>query len=434
MAIFVRSGTAGGSGIQLDPLYNGYLLTSESREVSTTEDVIRGFGSNHVVTILGFVGGALSCIVLGNDATLDSGETVRIGTSGSVYAGTDGVDGIRINARDSSVRNDGLIFGRDDGIEMNAGAGTGRIVNTGTIMSEDEGIRGSGLQTLIIENSGLIYGELRSIATFGGATAQITNTGEIVGEIYLDSGNDVYMGVNGRVSGPITCFGGNDTVYAGVDNDTIRGMSGNDIINGGRGADRMVGGADNDTYYVDNVGDVIVEVAGEGTDIVATAVSYRLAAGASVERMNTTSQGATSAINLTGNEFAQTLIGNAGDNRLEGREGNDTLRGLAGKDTFVFNTKLGASNVDTITDFSVADDRFLLSDAIFTQLNTGVLAGGYFRANTTGLAQDSNDHIIYETDTGELYYDSNGSGAGGSVLFAKIAVGLSLTNADFSVA
>jgi Ca2+-binding RTX toxin-like protein len=434
MPIFVRNGTAGGSGIRLDPQYDGYLLVAGVREVSTTEDTIRGFSSNHVVTIFGEVVGGLSCIVLGDDANLDRGETVRVASSGSVYAGIGGVDGIRINARDSSVRNDGLIFGRDDGIEINANAGTGRIVNTGTIMSEDEAIRSTGAQTLIIENSGLIYGELRSIATFGGATAIITNTGEIVGEIYLDSGNDVYNGVNGRVSGPITCFGGNDTVYAGVDDDTISGMTGNDILNGGLGADRMEGGSGNDTFYVDNVGDTVMEAAGEGSDVVAASASFRLAAGASVERMNTTSQGGTSAINLTGNEFAQTLIGNAGDNRLEGREGNDTLRGLGGKDTFVFNTKLGASNVDTVVDFNVADDRFLLSDAIFTTVNTGILASGYFRSNTSGLAQDANDHIIYETDTGELYYDSDGNAAGGSVLFAKIAVGLSLTYADFSVA
>ncbi|MEQ1955956.1 hypothetical protein [Mesorhizobium sp. CN2-181] len=79
------------------------------------------------------------------------------------------------------------------------------------------------------------------------------------------------------------------------------------------------------------------------------------------------------------------LEGYACNNRLEGCEGNDTLRGLGGADTFAFNIKLGSSKV-TILDFNVADDRFLLSDGVFTKLNTRVILSGYFRANTTGLA------------------------------------------------
>jgi Ca2+-binding RTX toxin-like protein len=218
---------------------------------------------------------------------------------------------------------------------------------------------------------------------------------------------------------------------------TITGNAGANILSdGGAGkADTMIGLGGNDIYRVYNAGDVIQETASQGTaDRVMAAVDYRLGAGVHVELMTTNGSSGKSAINLTGNEFAQDITGNAGDNRLEGREGNDILRGLGGKDTFVFNTKLGAANIDTITDFNVADDRFLLSDAVFTKLNAGVLAGGYFRANTTGLAQDSNDHIIYETDTGKLFYDADGLGGAAGIQFAKLTVGLGLTNADFSVA
>ena len=216
---------------------------------------------------------------------------------------------------------------------------------------------------------------------------------------------------------------------------TIRGDAGSNYLDGMAGADTLQGFQGDDEYFVDNAGDRIIEVAGQGTaDRVTAFVSYTLTAGAAVEKIETIDAAAATAINLTGNEFSQIIKGNAGDNRLEGREGSDTLHGFAGKDTFVFNTAPGSSNVDTVVDFNVADDRFLLSDAVFKALNTGILASGYFRANTTGLAQDANDHIIYETDTGELYYDANGTGSGGGILFAKIAVGLGLTNADFSVA
>jgi hypothetical protein len=52
---------------------------------------------------------------------------------------------------------------------------------------------------------------------------------------------------------------------------------------------------------------------------------------------------------------------------------------------------------------------------------------------STGLAQDTTDRIIYESDTGELYYDGNGNAAGGGVLSAKVTVGVALNNVDFSV-
>jgi Ca2+-binding RTX toxin-like protein len=217
---------------------------------------------------------------------------------------------------------------------------------------------------------------------------------------------------------------------------TITGNAGDNILHdGGAGAaDTLKGLGGNDTYRIFNAGDVIVEGAGQGTDKVIAAVDYKLGAGVYVEIMQTNGSAGKSGIDLTGNEFAQTITGNAGDNRLEGKGGADTLTGLGGKDTFVFATALGAGNVDIVADFNVADDRFLLSDAIFKALTPGTLAAAAFRANTTGLAADASDRIIYETDTGELYYDADGNGAGSSVLFAKLDIGLTLTNADFSVA
>jgi Ca2+-binding RTX toxin-like protein len=46
---------------------------------------------------------------------------------------------------------------------------------------------------------------------------------------------------------------------------------------------------------------------------------------------------------------------------------------------------------------------------------------------------DADDRIIYDTDSGQLFYDSNGSATGGSVQFAIISPNLALTNADFSI-
>jgi Ca2+-binding RTX toxin-like protein len=140
--------------------------------------------------------------------------------------------------------------------------------------------------------------------------------------------------------------------------------------------------------------------------------------------------------NLTGSSFNDTLTGNAAKNTLNGGLGNDRLTGGAGADVFVFNTAPNAtSNVDTITDFQVSADKIYLENAIFTALgaSTGTLSAAAFWKNTTGVANDGSDRIVYNSTTGALFYDSNGNGSGGSVQIAKLAANLALTNSDFVI-
>ncbi|MFD2055713.1 M10 family metallopeptidase C-terminal domain-containing protein [Mesorhizobium calcicola] len=211
----------------------------------------------------------------------------------------------------------------------------------------------------------------------------------------------------------------------------INGNSGNNIIDGLGGADTMSGAQGNDTYYVDNVGDHVIDVIGQGIDNVQAYVSFNLS-GQELENLQLRSS---ASINGTGNSIANVIGGNSGNNIINGLGGNDTLSGSTGQDTFVFTTALNAStNVDTITDFSVADDTIWVDNAIFAALGgNGTLTADQFIKNTTGFAGDGNDHIVYETDTGWLYYDSNGSVAGGSTHFATLAANLAVTNADFVV-
>ena len=76
----------------------------------------------------------------------------------------------------------------------------------------------------------------------------------------------------------------------------------------------------------------------------------------------------------------------------------------------------------------------MLENAIFTTIvGTGVLTVAQFVANVSGTAQDADDRIVYETDTGKLFFDSDGNAAGGATQFAQLAVGLALTNADFLI-
>lgn len=213
--------------------------------------------------------------------------------------------------------------------------------------------------------------------------------------------------------------------------DTFYGTPGADVLHGTTGADTLIGGAGNDTYYVDNTGDRVIEAIGGGTDKVLASVSYALLPGSEIELLATTNQSGTTPINLTGNEFAQTIQGNAGANVINGGGGGDTLTGYGGKDVFVFNTALGAGNVAKITDFSVSEDKIQLDHTVFAGLQPGGLPAGAFHIGKG--AHDSTDHIIYNSSTGALSFDSDGVGGAHQIQFATLSPHLLLTASSFVV-
>jgi Ca2+-binding RTX toxin-like protein len=321
---------------------------------------------------------------------------------------TNGTDSITINGSDlqdtlvGSNQND-TIDGKGGNDAMTGGGGDDvfRVGEAGDIVNE---AAGQGLADKVIVTTSYVLTK--------GAEVELLTTNSSSATVAIDlTGNELVQEIFGN---------------AGV----------NTLNDGGVGAaDTLRGFGGNDTYRVFNSGDVIIESSSQGvTDRVTAAVDYTLGKGIFIELFTTNGSTGTSNIDLTGNEIAQEILGNAGDNRLEGKGGADSLRGFGGADSFTFATALGAGNIDTIVDFNVADDRFLLSDAIFTELDVGTLSAAAFRANTTGLAQDTSDRIIYETDTGKLFYDEDGTGAIAGIQFATISVNLALTNADFSVA
>ena len=260
-------------------------------------------------------------------------------------------------------------------------------------------------------------------------------------------------------AGPDTLFGtlDGDHISAGPGNDVLVGGGGDDWLNGGAGADNMRGGVGNDVYIVDNASDIVNEslTGSNGVDTVQSAISFNLSnttrvLGA-VEKLTLLGTGN---ISGTGNALNNVITGNAGANVLNGGTGADTLNGGAGNDliyggaandrltggsgsdSFVFNTALNAAtNVDTIVDFNVAQDTIRVDNAVMHGLASylGTLSPAAFWKRATGLAHDSSDRIIYETDTGWVNYDRNGNAAGGAVHIAKLAPNLALTHADFFV-
>ncbi len=138
---------------------------------------------------------------------------------------------------------------------------------------------------------------------------------------------------------------------------------------------------------------------------------------------------------LNGNAGNDLLDGGSGNDSLNGGTGNDTLIGGIGADIFRFDTALnGSLNVDTINDFAPNLDKIELENAIFKKLSrTGVLSAANFHESIDGTAAHTNDFILYNTRTGELDYDADGSGPGLALQFATL-IGVPLVAAaDFIV-
>ncbi|MBX3483797.1 MAG: S8 family serine peptidase [Phenylobacterium sp.] len=187
-------------------------------------------------------------------------------------------------------------------------------------------------------------------------TANINGTGNALDNTLTgNAANNVLDGGDGA-----------DTINGGAGNDTLYGGAGADKLTGGAGADRMEGGLGDDTYYVDDVGDVVIEAPNAGNDLVSSSVTFTL--GANIEKLTLTG---TAAVDGTGNALGNTIKGNGAANRLFGMDGNDTLSGGAGADTlnggagvdkltggadldrFVF--QKGQAAGDTITDFTAGE-------------------------------------------------------------------------------
>jgi Ca2+-binding RTX toxin-like protein len=207
----------------------------------------------------------------------------------------------------------------------------------------------------------------------------------------------------------------------------IYGTNSANRIDGQVGADRLYGYLGNDTYVADSTGDLIYETsAAGGIDTVETSVNFTLST--NVENLALTGA---SNINGTGNNLSNVIVGNSGNNYLHGREGNDTLTGGNGIDQFVFDRAIGPSNVDTVTDFNVTYDYLRLDDAIFTALAIGYLAAAEFVTGSAAI--DASDRIIYDSASGAIFYDRDGTGVAAQVQFATLASGLALQASDIYV-
>ena len=216
-----------------------------------------------------------------------------------------------------------------------------------------------------------------------------------------------------------------DNFTGGSGNDTIVGVVGADTINGGAGTDTIVLAATSTALNamsnaaLTNVEAINASTATAGVTVNLTKQTEGFIFTGSGFADNLT--GGSGNDNLAGGAGIDTISGGAGNDTINGGLGNDILTGGAGSDIFRFDTAIaGGGNVDRITDYNAAADSIQLSAAIFAGLATtggGQLAASAFRLNA---AQGNGPQIVYNTNTGALFYDSNGGQAGGATQFATL--------------
>jgi Ca2+-binding RTX toxin-like protein len=276
------------------------------------------------------------------------------------------------------------------------------------------------IQELSGEGSDIVY-STGSYRLAGGVAVETLRAARTAGTDAIDlTGNEFAQTLLGNY--------GNNVLRGGGGNDVLSAFAGDDTLNGGRGADRMIGGAGNDRYVVDDASDAVVENAGEGVDTVLSSIDvYQL--GDNLENLTLVG----SATAGLGNSSSNIVTGNAGDNNLGGDGGSDTLTGGAGRDVFAFSTPWDEGpGVDVITDFNVEDDSFGLYGLVFTGFGrNGIIDEAAFHSGTA--AHDADDRIIYDSATGNVYFDPDGTGDADAILFATVTPGTALTNIDFIV-
>jgi Ca2+-binding RTX toxin-like protein len=258
-------------------------------------------------------------------------------------------------------------------------------------------------------------------ASYASATAAVTAS-LVSGGSAGDAAGDTYLSIEALRGGAF-----NDTLTGDAGANTLWGGAGNDRLDGGAGADRMEGGAGNDTYYVDNIGDRVIELAGEGTDLVWASIDFTLPDHVEEGRVLGSSGRA-----LTGNALANELVGGkgadvlhglagddyllggSGDDQLFGGDGADRLRGQSGRDRLT-----GGAGADRFEFTSTKDSSVSAPDEILDfQRGTDLIDLSVIDAN--GSAISGNGAFVYRGSSafsgglGELRWTAVASGPFGT--------------------
>jgi Ca2+-binding RTX toxin-like protein len=281
-------------------------------------------------------------------------------------------------------------------------------------------------------------------------------------EFQLGGGDDVFRG--GARADRLDGGDGNDTLVGRVGNDMLDGNLGDDLVQGGEGADSLIGseggdvlegGAGADTLDGGRGGDRLD--GGEGFDtatfapmldfeilqFIGVAIDLDLPEDNLGEALGDTYVGIERFV-LTalddvfyGDDSAQFVLGGQGDDWIVGRGGRDRLSGGGGSDGFGFGQ--ARDGRDIITDFTRAEGErdwiWVDASGFGGGLVTGMdlAAGDRFVAGIAPVASQAEGQFLYDTATGLLSWDVDGTGRASPFGFALLQGAPTLTAADIVV-
>lgn len=383
---------AGASCITIFNPANGPLSGDDVIHALSGDDTVYGYEGKDILygetgndTLYGGSGNDILRGGSGNDRLYGgSGNDTMYGGSGndSYY-----VDDLKDRVFETSLPSSTVDLGGVDTVYTTVSYTLGAFVEN-LVIRTGANVSGTGntLDNLIVSGRGnnvLDGGDGTDTLSYATAISGISvslsvTTAQITG----GSGNDTLLGFENIIGSRY-----NDQLIGDNHANLIFGNSGNDTLSGGAGDDRLQGGEGKD-----------IEYGGVGNDT------------------------------IFGNNGDDILYGGDGNDILYGGNGNDRLYGGEGKDTFVFNTRPDTlSNSDTILLFDLSNDTICLDHAVFKQLDTSTydvlthqIIPDHFVKNSSGTAQDNNDFILYDTDTGKLYYDPDGNGSTSAIEIAVL--------------
>jgi trimeric autotransporter adhesin len=309
-------------------------------------------------TAINGTGNGLANTLRGNAAnnTLNGGagnDTMLGGAGDDTYVVDAAGDVVTENANEGAdTVQAGLTYTLGANIENLTLTGTTAINGTGNALNNS--MLGNSAANQLTGGAGddVLNGAGGADTLVGGAgndSYVVDNTADVVTEIAGEGADTIQSSVTytlqANVENLVLTGTGNVNATGNADANTLTGNAGNNVLNGAAGADTMIGGAGNDSYTVDNVGDVVTELASAGTDTVNAGLTWTLAA--NVENLTLTG---TNVINGTGNDLANTLTGNSANNLLTGGAGDDVINGGTGNDTMAGGVGNDSYTVNVATD------------------------------------------------------------------------------------
>lgn len=285
-----------------------------------------------------------------------------------------------------------------------------------------------------------------TVGAFVDLNNQSNNAHAAAGDMLTNFESIFLTDENDQISGPSSSI----IIFGFGGNDIMQGSGQSDIFEGGQGGDYMDGGAGLDSaYYSTATTGVVIDRLDPGRNTGDAAGDYFVSIeGYSLTAYGDSFEGADPLNFVYGLGGADQMFGSVnsndwffggdGNDFLAGGTWNDRLEGGDGSDIFAF-ADFATGGLDTIVDFDSGQDRLQLTGPNFGGLAAGtvLVAGQNFIVGSLGLgtlnAATNAATLLYDYATGLLYFDADGTGAGGPGAFAQLSGLPGLAASDFDI-